>query len=84
MHSPDHSIIPLESLSRGDSAVIFDISGDNPTVHRLAEMGIRPGARITVLQAGEPMRLSVEGHDLMLRCGQSVMILVSVPPVAVA
>jgi Fe2+ transport system protein FeoA len=77
MFAPDAEILPLEALSRGQGAQIYDITGDEKTVHRLAEMGIRTGSQVIVKEAGEPMRLSVDGREVLLRCGASVMILVS-------
>lgn len=72
------AIVPMEDLKRGQQASVYDVSGDPQTVHRLAEMGLRTGCQIQMRDAGEPMRLMVEGKELMLRCGQSVLILVSV------
>ena len=40
-------------------------------------MGIRAGSRVIVKATGEPMRLAVDGREVLLRCGGSVMILVA-------
>jgi len=70
-------VMPVEMLERGQTASIYDISGDAKTVHRLAEMGICPGSQITVREPGELLRVTIEGRELMLRCSQAVMILVT-------
>ncbi|MBB01970.1 MAG: ferrous iron transport protein A [Rubinisphaera brasiliensis] len=70
-------MMPVEMLQRGQTACICDISGDEKTVHRLAEMGICPGCEITVREPGELLRVCIDGREMMLRCSQTVMILVS-------
>ena len=43
--------MPLELLHVGDWADIADVSGEPGWVSRLAEMGVRIGCRLLVLQA---------------------------------
>lgn len=76
--SNETSVLPLDSLELGELATIVDISGDELTVNRLEEMGIRCGSRIVVKKQGGPLLLNVDGRDILFRCGQAVMILVSV------
>ncbi len=71
------SVLPLDSLQPGELATIVDISGDHMTVNRLEEMGIRCGSRVVVKNQNGALLLNVDGRDMMLRCSQAVMILVS-------
>ncbi len=71
------SILPLDSLQPGELATIVDISGDHMTINRLEEMGIRCGSRVVVKNQNGALLLNVDGRDMMLRCSQAVMILVS-------
>ncbi len=72
------SVIPVECLQRGECGTIVDISGDDRTVHRLNEMGICCGCKITLKRNDSPILVNIDGRDLLLRCGQAAMILVSV------
>ncbi len=71
-------VVPIEVLRSGESGVIVDVSGDEKTVSRLAEMGVRCGCEFTVKRKDCPTLLTINGHDILLRCGQAAMILVSV------
>ena len=71
------SVLPLDSLQPGELATIVDITGDHVTVNRLEEMGIRRGSRVFVKNQNGALLLNVDGRDMMLRCSQAVMILVT-------
>ncbi|MCG6154796.1 FeoA family protein [Rubinisphaera margarita] len=70
-------VVPIEILQTGETGVIVDVSGDDKTVSRLAEMGIRCGCEFTIKRKDCPTLITVNGHDILLRCGQAAMILVS-------
>jgi len=70
-------VVPIEALETGAAGVIIDVSGDERTVSRLAEMGIRCGCEFTVKRKDCPTLITINGHDILLRCGQTAMILVS-------
>lgn len=64
----DH-IIPLELLRRNEIADVTEVHGEPAWVGRMAELGIRSGCRLRVLQPGQPCvllvgesRLTVRGH----------------------
>jgi Fe2+ transport system protein FeoA len=59
--------MPLELLNTGDWADIADVTGEPGWVTRLAEMGLRIGSRLCVLQAGSPCLLQVGEARLSLR-----------------
>lgn len=69
-------LMSLDMLRAGETAEIADVSGDSAWVCRLAEMGVREGCRICVLQPGSPCLLEVGGSRLGLRHADSSQILV--------
>jgi Fe2+ transport system protein FeoA len=61
------ALMPLEFLQSGDWAVVGLIEGEPHWVGRLAEMGLRPGTRLRMLQSGSPCLFNVGGCRLSLR-----------------
>ncbi len=74
-------LLPLESLRAGDWADVADVSGEPGWVGRMAEMGVRAGCRLRVLQPGTPCLLQVGGCRLCLR-GECLMQILVRPVVA--
>jgi len=79
---PHHELLPLEFLDAGNWADIAEINGEPGWVSRMAELGIRTGTRLHVLQRGIPCMFQVGGTRLSLRGADAMQILVR--PVAVA
>jgi ferrous iron transport protein A len=77
-----NEILPLEFLKPGDWADVADVTGEPGWVTRLAEMGVRIGCRLCVLQAGSPCLLQVGESRLSLRGELCLQILVR--PVALS
>jgi Fe2+ transport system protein FeoA len=73
---PTETLIPLELLGTGEWADVAEICGETASVHRLAEMGVRSGCRLCVLQSGSPCLLQVGNMRLCLRTGLPTEILV--------
>ena len=69
-------LMPLDMLAAGTVADVADVSGDPCWVGRLAELGIREGCRLQVLQPGSPCLLDIAGWRHCLRGGDSSQILV--------
>jgi ferrous iron transport protein A len=69
-------VMPLELLNTGDWADVADVTGEASWVSRLAEMGVRIGCRLHVLQAGSPCLLQVGESRLSLRGDCATQILV--------
>ena len=69
-------MMPLEFLNTGEWADVADVSGDPGWVSRLAELGVRIGCRLLVLQAGSPCLLQVGESRLSLRGEWAMQILV--------
>jgi len=64
--------IPLAMLGRGQSAVVLGVQGGRGIVRRLTDMGLTPGAQVTVIShAGSagPVIVAVLGTKLMLGRG---------------
>lgn len=75
------ALLPLDLLGSGEIADVADVAGEPSWVSRLAELGIRIGCRLQVLQPGSPCLLQVAGSRLCLRSDCAAQILVR--PVAV-
>lgn len=69
-------LMPLDMLRAGEWAEVEEVTGQPAWVGRLAELGIRNGARVQVVRAGSPCLLSVAGCKLCLRGGECSQILV--------
>jgi ferrous iron transport protein A len=60
----------LAQLAVGSSARVTQVHGDGSVSRRLLEMGLTPGADVTVIgQAplGDPLELELRGYHLSLR-----------------
>ena len=69
-------LLPLDCLPCGESAEVAEVVGEPRWVGRLAELGLRLGARVKVLQPGSPCLLEVGGCRLSLRIDGASQILV--------
>jgi len=73
---PPDSTLPLDLLRPGEWADVTDIAGEETWVCRMAELGLRAGCRVQMLQSGTPCLLQVAGCKLCLRGCDSSQILV--------
>ena len=67
-HAP--APVPLDELPRGVQARVLRMEGSGPVAKRLMEMGIVPGAPVSVVRAaplGDPIEIRVRGYHLALR-----------------
>lgn len=71
-------ILPIELLRSGERGVIHDLLGNEAVVHRLSEMGLRPGVEFRMVQPGSPCIVCVGEHRLTVRLDPSLQILVDV------
>ncbi len=69
-------LLPLDMMRAGEWAEVEEVNGQADWVGRLAELGIRHGCRLQVLQPGATCLLSVAGCKLGLRGGDCSQILV--------
>ena len=70
-------LLPLDVLQPGEWADVAVVSGDPSWVGRLAELGIREGCRLQVLQPGSPCLLQVANCRLCVRSDDTAQILVT-------
>lgn len=71
--------IALSSLAIGASATIREFPKTGTTFIRLREMGMSPGARITLVRTaplGDPIEIKVRGYSLTLRKSEADHVLV--------
>ena len=70
-------MLPLEFLRVGEWAEIAQVSGEGPCVARLAELGLRAGARLQMIQPGSPCLVRLEGGRLGLRpeCAHHILVI---------
>jgi Fe2+ transport system protein FeoA len=73
-------LMPLELLHAGEWADVADVAGEPGWVSRLAEMGLRIGCRLMVLQPGTPCLLQIGECRLSLRADTAAQILVRPVP----
>ena len=69
-------LITLDMLKAGEQAHVTEVHGDAAWVHRLAEMGLREGCHLQMVQPGSPCLLKVSDCRLCLRHHESSSILV--------
>ena len=75
-----HDLLPLELLRNGEWADVAEVVGEHQWVSRLAELGLRIGSRLQVLQGGCPCLLQVGESRLSLRGDDAAQILVRPVP----
>ena len=71
------NLLPLHFMQPGESALIHDIDGGDNDIHRLAELGIRPGAQVQMVRPGMPCILKVGGQRFTMRLDPNVMVTVT-------
>jgi len=75
----------LDQISRGRSVQVVDVVGDDPIARRLNDLGIREGARISVIRRaplGDPTVFELCGYQLCLRRSESSRVRVTPEPPA--
>jgi Fe2+ transport system protein FeoA len=70
------TLLPLEFLRPGEWADVAEVTGEPGLVGRLAELGLRTGCRLLLLQPGWPCLLQIGGSRLSLRGEEGTQILV--------
>ena len=67
----------LKDLDMGNSAVICQVGGKGELRQHFLDMGIIPGAEVTVIKLaplGDPMELQIHGYELTLRLAEAEQI----------
>lgn len=70
------SLLPLDMLRPGEWADVHDVGGSPDWVCRMAELGLRSGCRVQMVQSGSPCLLQVGGCKLCVRGDDTSQILV--------
>lgn len=71
--------LTLAAVPRNVEIVIDSIRGDDLIAARLLEMGLTPGAKVTVVGAafsGDPIEVSVRRYRLTLRLAEAARVVV--------
>jgi Fe2+ transport system protein FeoA len=71
-------VVPLELLKIGEQGRIWEVDGRPDFVHRLEEMGLRPGTLVRMLQPGSPCILDLNHHRLTFRADHEASVLIEV------
>ncbi|MCM3703677.1 FeoA family protein [Paenibacillus macerans] len=72
-------IVSLKELKPKESGVIKSIGASGPLRRKLMDMGITPGAEITmkkVAPLGDPIEVHIRGYDLSIRKAEADQITV--------
>jgi ferrous iron transport protein A len=72
--------LTVRDLRRGESAVVKKVTGEGAVRRRLFDMGITPGAVITMIKTaplGDPIEITVRGYQLSIRKKEAKSIVVA-------
>lgn len=65
--------VPLATARIGEQFVLVGVNGGRGLLHRLAELGIRPGARFSVLNKGRSGPFIISMRHIRLILGQGLV-----------
>ena len=71
----------LNEFNVGESGVVLKITAEGKIKRRLFDMGVTPGAEITlkkVAPLGDPIQVLIRGYDLTLRRDEASTVLMEV------
>jgi Fe2+ transport system protein FeoA len=71
-------VMPLDHLAPGESGTILEVDGKPDHVHRLNEMGLRPGRPVRMVRSGGACIVAVGNHRFGFRGADAALILVEV------
>lgn len=74
------NVVPLDTLRVGESGRIADVDGCMETVTRLAEIGLRNGATVRMVQSGRPCILALDDQRLSFRPEECTHVYVELIP----
>ena len=77
-------VMPLDQLALGQSGTILEVDGQPEQVHRLGEMGLRPGRSVRMVRSGGDCIVAVGNHRFGFRGSDAALILVQVGKPAAA
>ena len=71
----------LSEFSIGDRGIIKSISGEGKARRRLFDMGVTPGAEVTLRKKaplGDPLEIHIRGYELTLRKNEADLVTMEV------
>ncbi|MGN1235075.1 MAG: ferrous iron transport protein A [Christensenellaceae bacterium] len=71
----------LEQFRIGESGVIVEVSGEGRIRRRLFDMGVTPGAEVSLRKKaplGDPIEVTLRGYELTLRKAEAACVSVEV------
>lgn len=71
----------LKDFIIGQSGVIVNVGGDGKIRRRLFDMGVTPGAKVTLVKKaplGDPMEVTMRGYELTLRKAEAEVVTLEV------
>ena len=74
------TLLPVELLHAGEWGEVAEVTGEASWIGRMAELGIRVGSRLRVLQPGSPCLLQIDGSRFSLRGDWATRVLVRPVP----
>lgn len=72
----DCQVLPLQFLAPGQPACVEEVLGEPADVHRLAELGLKAGVAIEMVQPGSPCIVRLGGSKLCFRDTDLLSVLV--------
>ena len=67
----------LSEFAVGESGKIVSVSGEGRIRRRLFDMGVTPGAELTMRKSaplGDPIEINIRGYELTLRKGEAACV----------
>jgi Fe2+ transport system protein FeoA len=83
-HATTGQVVPLDHLASGETGTILTVDGRPDHVHRLSEMGLRPGRNVRMVRSGGACIVAVGNHRFAFRGADAALILVEVGKAAAA
>jgi Fe2+ transport system protein FeoA len=68
----------LDEFTSGETGRVVRVTGEGPMRRRLFDMGVTPGAEITMRKAaplGDPIEVTIRGYELSIRKAEAEAIL---------
>ena len=75
--------VPLRSLRAGQSGRVARLTGNDDLIHRLRELGLRVGARVQMIQPGNPCIIRLDGQKFGFRADGAARVLVRLAKAAI-
>lgn len=72
------NLLPLNVLTAGQTGRVHEVIGSALAVHRLAELGMKSGARLEIVQHGSPCIIRLNDSKYCFRDASSLHVLVEV------